>query len=224
MPIFPLNTVVFPGTTVPLHVFEDRYRALVHRLLAVPDKADRMFGIVAIREGYEVSRPDGQLGVQSVHRVGCAVQLTSVERYPDGRFDIEAVGRTRFQLEALDTSEPYLVGQVSLLEDAPQPPTETAAEAARTLQVFEDYRRRLSKLQDMTVLEGALPRDPTYLSYTLAATCLLTLPERQALLETGGAFERLVLLRHALQEEMRAMKAVPSLPATQVARTGWSPN
>ena len=41
---------------VPLHVFEDRYRALVHHLLTIPDKSLRLFGIVAIREGYEVGR------------------------------------------------------------------------------------------------------------------------------------------------------------------------
>ena len=48
LPIFPLNTVVFPGVRVPLHVFEDRYRALVHHLLTIPDKSLRLFGIVAI--------------------------------------------------------------------------------------------------------------------------------------------------------------------------------
>ena len=70
LPIFPLNTVVFPGVTVPLHVFEERYRALVHHLLTISDKTQRLFGVVAIREGYEV----GSHGVQSVHRVGCVVQ------------------------------------------------------------------------------------------------------------------------------------------------------
>ena len=74
------------------------------------------------------------------------------------------------------------------------------------------------------VLDGDLPRDPEYLSYSLAATCLLTLAERQALLEADTPLERLVMLRHALREEMRAMRAIPSLPATEVARTSWSPN
>ena len=56
------------------------------------------------------------------------------------------------------------------------------------------------------------------------ATCLLTLRERQALLEADSARERLIMLRMSLREEMRAMRAIPSLPATEVARTGWSPN
>ncbi len=220
LPIFPLNAVVFPGVTVPLHVFEDRYRALVHHLLTIPEKPDRLFGIVAIREGYEV----GAHGVQSVHRVGCVVQMTSVEPYPDGRFDIEVVGRRRLRMDGLDTSGPYLVGDVETVEEPPDTSAAAMAEATRTRETFEEYRRRLSDLRGDEVLDGTLPRDPMYLSYSLAATCLLTLQERQSLLESPSAIERLAMLRHTLHEEMRAMSAIPSLPATEVARTAWSPN
>ena len=220
LPIFPLNTVVFPGVTVPLHVFEDRYRALVHHLLTISEKADRLFGIVAIREGYEV----GTHGVQSVHRVGCVVQMTSVEPYADGRFDIEVVGRHRLRLDALDTSGTYLVGDVETVEEAKVDTPTGLQEAEKTRATFEEYRRRLSELRGDDVLDGDLPRDPEFLSYALAATCLLTLQERQELLEAANPLDRLVMLRHALREEMRAMTAVPSLPATEVARTSWSPN
>lgn len=220
LPIFPLNTVVFPGVTVPLHVFEDRYRALVHHLLTISEKPERLFGIVAIREGYEV----GSHGVQSVHRVGCVVQMTSVDPYPDGRFDIEVVGRRRLRLDALDTSGRYLVGDVETVDEAKVDTPLGREEAERTRATFEEYRRRLSEMRGDDVLDGDLPRDPEYLSYSLAATCLLTLQERQALLEASSPVDRLIMLRHALLEEMRAMRALPSLPATEVARTSWSPN
>ena len=220
LPIFPLNTVVFPGVSVPLHVFEDRYRALVHHLLGIPQKSLRLFGIVAIREGYEV----GAHGVQSLHRVGCVVQLTSVRSHPDGRFDIEVVGRRRLRLADLETSGSYLVGEVEVVRETRRTPPAAEREAVRTWNTFTEYRRRLSELRGADVLEGKVPRDPEYLSYSLAATCLLTLGERQALLEAGTALDRLVMLRHTLLEEMRAMRAIPSLPATEVARTRWSPN
>ena len=64
--MFPLNAVIFPGVSVPLNVFEDRYRALVHHLLRVEDPTQRLFGSVGIREGYEV----GEHGSQSLFRVG----------------------------------------------------------------------------------------------------------------------------------------------------------
>ena len=222
LPMFPLNTVLFPGVTIPLHVFEDRYRALVHHLLTIPDKAERVFGIVAIREGYEV----GDHGAQSVHTVGCLAQMTVVDPQPDGRFDIEVVGRQRLRLHSMNPSGPYLVGEVELLDDkadsdaGPGPDQE----AERTLLTFAAYRKQLSELRGGDVLGGDFPHDPTYLSYSLAATCLLTLRERQALLESDSAHERLAMLRRSLREEMRAMRAVPSLPATEVARTAWSPN
>lgn len=223
LPLFPLNTVLFPGQTMQLHVFEDRYRALVHHLLAVPDRSQRLFGVVAIREGYEV----GTQGVQSVHRVGCVAQMTTVVPGQDGTFDIEIVGRERFHLQSMDASGAYLVGRVETAPDTTDPsagPGRTSTEAARARATFAAYRQRLSEIRGADVLDVELPDDPVYLSYTLAATCLLTLRERQALLETGSADERLVMLRYAMREEMRAMQAVPSLPATEVSRTGWSPN
>jgi Lon protease-like protein len=209
--------------TMELHVFEDRYRALVHHLLTIPDKSQRLFGVVAIREGYEV----GSHGVQSLHRVGCVAQMTTVVPAEDGRFDIEIVGRDRFRLQAVDTSAAYLVGQVETMSDASDPsagPRRTSEAATRAAETFAVYRDRLSELRGAEVLDVELPTDPVFLSYTLAATCLLTLRERQALLETGSADERLIMLRHAMREEMRAMRAIPSLPATEVSRTGWSPN
>lgn len=220
--MFPLNTVLFPGVTIPLHVFEDRYRALVHHLLTIPDKADRVFGIVAIREGYEV----GAHGAQSVHTVGCLAQMTMVDPQPDGRFDIEVVGRQRLRLHSMDPSGPYLVGEVEVLDDKVEDDAGAGPdqEAERTLLTFEAYRKQLSELRGGEVLDGDFPHDPTYLSYSLAATCLLTLRERQALLETDSPHERLAMIRLSLREEMRAMRAVPSLPATEVARTAWSPN
>lgn len=220
LPVFPLNAVLFPGVTMPLHVFEDRYRALVHHLLAIPDKSERVFGIVAIREGYEV----GAHGVQSVHRVGCLAQMTMVEAHPDGRFDIEVVGRQRIRLDSMDTSGPYLVGDVEVLEEEARPSVEPDAEAERALATFEAYRAQVSEVRGAEVLDGVFPRDPAYLSYSLAASCLLTLRERQSLLETASAPQRLIMLRLSMREEMRAMRAIPSLPATDVARTAWSPN
>ena len=125
--MFPLNTVLFPGVTVPLHVFEDRYRALVHRLLRIEDPAERLFGSVAIREGYEV----GERGGQSVHRIGCVLQLTDVEQHDDGTFDIVAVGRSRLRLEGMDASGPFLSGTIDVIDEDDDDIDPELAEAAR---------------------------------------------------------------------------------------------
>lgn len=223
LPIFPLNVVAFPGMTVPLHIFEERYRAMVRHLRTLP-APERLFGIVAIREGYEV----GAHEARSMFRTGCVVQLTEVEEYDDGRFDIAAVGRHRMRVLATETSEPFLRAEVEHLDpdltDPAQSTTASAQEAARTLATFEEYRSVLSGLTGVPVVTRGLPRDPVLLSYALAAACPLPLPERQRLLESPSTTERLALLQRLLSDEIRAMRMVPSLPATEVARSGWNPN
>ncbi|RNM15977.1 LON peptidase substrate-binding domain-containing protein [Nocardioides pocheonensis] len=219
VPVFPLNSVLFPGVVAPLHIFEDRYRALMRDLLLLPEPADRIFAVVAIREGYEV----GDRGVQSLHRVGTVVQVTDVERYDDGRFDIEVTGRQRIVLDEVDPAGEYLTARGDLVEDEDDV-EEAADEAVLALNAFEEYRTALSALRGGPVLAGPMPRHPAYLSYTLAATCLLSQGQRQDLLEAPDALTRLRMLRRSLHEEMQAMRALPSLPATEVARTRWSPN
>jgi Lon protease-like protein len=220
MPLFPLNVVAFPGMTVPLHIFEDRYRAMIRDLMAVEDPAQRLFGIVAIREGYEV----GSHEARSMYRTGCVMQLSTVEEYDDGRFDIAAVGRHRMRVTGTETTAPYLRCEVEHLLDDPTPSVDTAKAAALALAAFGDYRDLVSAMRGDEVMAGALPRDPDILSYALAATASLTLRERQQLLESPTTAERLGLLRRMMRQEVRAMRAVPSLPATEVARTGWNPN
>jgi Lon protease-like protein len=217
LPMFPLNAVLFPGVSVPLTVFEDRYRALVHHLLRVEDPAERVFGSVGIREGYEV----GDHGAQSLYRVGCRVQLTEVESHHDGTFEVVAVGLERIQLDRLETGGPFPVGHVSELPDQEAAVPESVLERARI--AFTAYRAALADLRG-DPYSGALPRDPTYLSWTLAAVAPLPMSERQALLEAEDAGERLVLVTDLLRAELRAMNVIPSLPATDVARTRWSPN
>ncbi|MBA2952334.1 peptidase S16 [Nocardioides sp. MAH-18] len=217
LPMFPLNAVLFPGISVPLHVFEDRYRALVHHLLREPDPTKRVFASVAIREGYEI----GDHGAQSLYRVGVRLQLTDVEAHEDGTFDVVAVGMERIELQRLDPSGTFPVGHVEPHPDPESAVPESVLERARA--AFTAYRAALTALRS-DPYEGSLPRDPTYLSWTLAALAPLPMSERQTLLEADDAGERLVLLTDLLRAELRAMNVIPSLPATEVARTRWSPN
>ena len=217
LPMFPLSTVVFPGVSLPLHVFEDRYRSLVRHLVSIDDPAERVFGTVAIREGYEV----GDHGSQSLYRVGVRLQLTDVEANDDGTYEIEVVARERVRLLGLDASGDFAVGDVEEHPDAAGlVPDEVLARARAT---FTAYRAALSELQG-TTFSGSLPRDAGYLSWTLAALAPRPMAERQSLLEADSPHERLTLVTSLLREELRAINVIPSLPATEVARTAWSPN
>lgn len=214
--MFPLNTVTFPGASVPLRVFEPRYRALVEHLLAEGDASRRLFGTVCIREGYEV----GDHGVQSLYRVGCRLQLTEASVSGDG-YEILAVARDRYRMDRLSPTETFPAAEGKVLADVDGPSAAIAAE--RAIDVFARYLQTLAEMTDVEEPDG-LPQDPGYLSWVLADAVPLPLSERQALLEAGSAAERLTALADLLAEEIRAMRAVPSLPATEVARTRWHPN
>ena len=179
LPMFPLNAVLFPGVSVPLTVFEDRYRAMVHHLLRVEDPAERLFASVGIREGYEV----GDHGAQSLYRVGVRMQLTEVESNEDGTFEIVATARDRTILDGLETSGEFANGTVTDSPDEPIEGSEALHNRARA--TFTAYRAAISAMQGST-FSGSLPRDPGYLSWTLAALAPLPMAERQSLLENVG--------------------------------------
>lgn len=221
MAMFPLGTVLFPGVSLPLHIFEDRYRTLVRDLLAEPVPSRRRLGIVAIREGYEV----GSHGRQSAHRVGCEAQLLAARELPDGRFDIVLGGRRRLVLEDVDSSGDYLRGDISYLEERPGDGADEAARQAAT--AYARWRAAvvaagLDGLPDLDLDEH--DDDVLSLSYALSSAVTLTLRERQQLLEADDGASRLAMLAAMLRDELDAMRAVPSLPATDLSRTAWSPN
>ena len=144
-----------------------------------------------------------------------------MESNPDGTFDIVAVGRDRIQLDRLRTTEAFPVGEVRILHEPEAVVPAEVVERARA--TFTAYRAMVREIAG-DPLEGELPQDPAYLSWTLAACSPLPLGERQELLEAADPTERLLLVTDLLRAELRAMNVITSLPATEVARTRWSPN
>jgi hypothetical protein len=110
IPLFPLHQVLCPGIVLPLHIFEDRYRAMTRHCL----DTGQPFGVVLIRDGREV----GTKGVATLAGVGAFAEIREAGRYPDGRYDLLAAATGRFAIEAVDAQkEPYLVADVTPLDD-----------------------------------------------------------------------------------------------------------
>lgn len=137
IPLFPLHTVLCPGIVVPLHIFEERYRALTRHCL----DSGTPFGIVLIRDGREV----GDRSVMALAGVGAFAEIRRAGRYPDGRYDLLAAGTGRFTIESVDAAtEPYLVADVTPLEDevGDEPRAERlAASAVRRFVRYLDLMR-----------------------------------------------------------------------------------
>jgi uncharacterized protein len=120
IPLFPLGTPLFPGVVLPLQIFEPRYRRLMRDLLAVPDAEDRrFFGVVAIRQGWEVEHV---APAEALYDIGCTARVQAVRAEPDGGFRIVTVGGERFRLleVVIGDEPPYLQARVEWLVDEEQ--------------------------------------------------------------------------------------------------------
>lgn len=212
VPLFPLGTVLLPGASLPLHIFEPRYRQLTVDLVtgAVPG---RSFGVIAVKQGLDTA--------EETHNVGCTAVLKEARRLPDGRFDIVTRGEKRFRLLDIDnTSAPYLVGSVEWVPDDDPP-----AEQSMLLPMLARSAREAHKQYCMAAWQHGdwvEPNDDVEvaaLAHLLAADCLLTLEDRQALLEERDPADRLRLVRTLLVREaafLRTLRAVP-VPLNQFA-------
>ena len=215
VPLFPLRTVLVPGLVLPLHIFEPRYRLMIHTLLEQPED-ERGFGIVAIRPGAD---PEAD-GVGGLYDVGTMARITKVDPLPDGRFDLVTVGARRFSIDSVNRDLPYARAEVRLHpEPLGSPPRATAlARTARDL--LHEYRGLIAAwgVIDMAAIDH-LPEDPVVLSYLIASAVVTDLPERQRLLGVADAEHRLAAVCDVLRREISVMAALPSMPAVDLAES-----
>ena len=213
LPLFPLGLVLLPGLLLHLHVFEERYRVLIRELLDLPEQ-ERRFGVVAIREGREV----GADGVTALHEIGCVAQLRQVETHEDGRYDIVTTGAQRFRLLGLDTGGPYLVGEIDYLPDDLGTALETPLLDGAVRQAFGDYLAVLGAANGEQIEVPDLPSDSLVLGYLVAATMLLDLADRQALLAEPDGTARLRTELHVLRREATLLRVLTAAPSPDLTR------
>lgn len=142
IPLFPLHTVLCPGIVVPIHIFEERYRALTRHCL----ETGAPFGIVLIRDGREIGAVKGTLALE---KVGALVEIREADRFPDGRYELLAAATGRFAIDSVDLSRaPYLVADVTPLEDEVGDELRAERLAASAIRRFVRY------LELMRIREG----------------------------------------------------------------------
>ena len=211
MPLFPLNTVLFPFASLSLHVFEDRYKAMVRRCL----DEGRPFGVVLIRSGDEVG------GQADPYLVGTAVDIVQSHTYPDGAMDLHVMGLRRFRIRDLDDEGPYLVGYVEPVEEAQLPgPARSEPVLNEAKEQFELLVERLFAKQDLNVSLG-FPKDPVALSFTMANLLPLENLQKQMLLETTDALQRVETLIPILYRQIQELEGPPFVRLTSRELADW---
>ncbi len=181
LPLFPLETVLFPGMPIHLHIFEPRYRQMVNQCLAL----DQPFGVVLIRRGLEAGGP-----LAEPYTVGCAARITRVERLEDGRMNLTALGEERFRILGISRARAYLVGQVESLP-LERPCSLEMQRGARQLrpwvQRYLELVSRLDTENELDLSQLQLPDEPLMLAYLSAMLLQLPPHEKQPLLEAPDA-------------------------------------
>jgi len=167
LPLFPLEVVLLPGTPLPLHIFEPRYKEMIGECIA----NDAPFGVVlALEEG--------------IADVGCTAEIITVTKeYPDGRMDLIAEGRKRFEVLELNEERSFLRAEVLLVPD--ETGTAVEEEKVRAIQLHLEILSLAGAVQDLSAA------DQNQLSFYLARSLPLDLEFKQKLLTMRSEGERL---------------------------------
>lgn len=186
LPVFPLPLVLFPGEKLNLHIFEDRYREMIH--YCVNQKIS--FGITSYINN-------------SISKVGCVSTIKRIHKvYEDGRMDIVCTGGDRFLIHGYDTSKSFLQAAVTYFHDH---------EEEEDLGAIRDNIRPMlqevvSVLEQETVLVS-IPNDPIH-SFRIVHLVGFELAQKQNLLEIKSEKERLKFIQKHLEQALPKYKAL----------------
>ncbi|MGC2697355.1 MAG: LON peptidase substrate-binding domain-containing protein [Candidatus Angelobacter sp.] len=193
LPLFPLEIVLFPGGPLPLHIFEPRYKEMIAECL----EHKRPFGMVRVKE-------------TAIASVGCsAMVLDVIKKYEDGRLDIAAEGRQRFEILEVNQERTFLQGEVTYFDDEP-----SSVDQAQKKTVIELHEELFAVLGQNVEVESETPS----ISFHLAGELPVDLDFKQALLEMKSEAERI----ETLTEYYRA--TIPKVEKTLLARQRASGN
>ncbi len=199
MPLFPLNTVLFPGTPLKLRIFEPRYL----KMIALCIEKNQPFGVVLIHEGVEAQGP-----LAKPHPIGCSAHITQVEELPAGHLNIIVVGKERFRILSTDeASQPYLMGNVEPYPLQLGDKMSMSAVGDRLHVWLNCYLEAFNWATSVKLDISQLPQDP--LSFAFMAATLLQIPldQKQKLLACESADDFLKAVETTFRRELALLHA-----------------
>lgn len=177
LPLFPLEVVLLPGTPLPLHIFEPRYKEMIGECLAT----SALFGVIRALEN-------------GIAEIGCTAEIITVTKeYPDGRMDLICEGRKRFEVLEVNQERSFLRAEVLLVPDDPEMTAE--GERLRAIQLHLEILSLAGAVQDLS------SADQDQLSFHLAGSLPLDLDFKQQLLAMRSEAKRI----HAVAAYLEAV-------------------
>jgi hypothetical protein len=206
LPLFPLNTVLFPGAMLPLHIFEDRYK----RMVASCIEERRPFGVLLIRKGYEVGE------TAEPFEVGTTAHIARVDELEEGKMNLVCLGGQRFRTVRVVSEDPYLTGEVEFLSSTSidDPQAKELSDDAGSL--FAEYVRLYLAISNQWARSVEMPGEPDGLADFIGARLGVAPQVKQRLLEELSARTRLALEVQILGEAIREM--TPRVDEARVMR------
>ena len=186
IPLFPMNTVLFPGGTVPLKIFEARYLDMVSMCL----RTGQQFGVCLISSGKEVG------GYAECYEIGTLAKIVDWDRRDDGLLEIVVEGRQRFRLlEQRERANHLAEGDVQLIDD------DDCEELPVQYQLLSDLLRQIAEKFELSYqLDHEKFEDAVWVGYRLSEVLPLESEERQALLEINNPVNRLQHIQDAIED------------------------
>ena len=185
VPLFPLNTVLFPGGPLPLRIFETRYIDMISERM----RSDAPFGVLLIKDGHET-------GDSSTYEVGTLARITDWYQGSDGLLGVTAIGGQRFRLQSAERQGDGLnIGEIELLPE--EPPMDMPSEYKGMVEILAGV------LDDLGRLYEALERDydnATWITYRFVEILPIDLEQKQQCLENSDPAERLRLVNEMLDK------------------------
>jgi Lon protease-like protein len=203
--LFPLNTVLFPGAILNLHVFEPRYRQMISECL----DANEAFGVVLIREGKEA----GDVDVLP-HEIGTTAEICEVKPLPADRFYISTTGRRRFKIQNVVSRDPYLLVEVEYLEEELEDRNAVVELTDEVRGEFREYLRLLVEFSG-TAPDFDLPSDPVDASFLIGDALQVADTMKQRLLELSNTQQRLTEELGFLRRLLPQLRALLERKAAQ---------
>jgi len=203
LPLFPLNTVLFPGMQIKLHIFEERYKLMINHCI----DSEAPFGVVLIKAGAEARGP-----AATPHLVGCTAAVSNVQRLPLGRMNITATGKRRFRIRSIDRSNPFLLGDVEFFSPADDRPELQRKYSERLRPLVLRYLEILASPEDASFDPDQIPHRPRAVAQLASILLQADNEQKQELLSIHSLSRLLVTLVEIYRLETLLLKVRLSPP------------